>query len=1390
MSGKAPTSTKHVLLTSSSRSNSDIESGTTNKAQEEEQQASLQSSGSNKKPPRKKSIFASEREKCIPLQIIGQESSPPKTFAPNVIVTSKFTIFNLIPLFLLEQFSRVANVYFLVVSILEMNCFNTDTELFDISLTNGSSSNLPILCMVLFIELITQVLEDRKKHIADATANAKPSRWFNPATNKLEDVKWRDLKVGDLIQVKQGEEFPCDLLLLCGKTKKGGGCQQAYVETKSLDGETNLKLRLSPTELYNIFQQDGKKIEEAGEEAQFEPRTETLEKIKGSFLSCDDPRDDNTSKSIHTFLGNMDISKTGLSSGLGTFPVNEKNVLLRECRLKNTEYVFGLVINTGPDTKVMKSTTESKGKVSDLDRTLNTVLKLFLGIMGVLCFIGAIIAVAQNDSRNKFLAYVEKNNESEQSGTKAFFESFFLYFIGIAQMIPIALYVQLRLARMIQSVLIEWDENMVHIIPPQFSLSGNEEKILTKVRTADLNDELGQVGFIFSDKTGTLTQNIMDFRKMSVAGVRYGKGTTMIGIAALEKDGKMEEAKALKAELIEQENRPDKIPYCSYFDSSERSAYKDIGPKATNKVQKEKIEEFFRVLALCHNVEVEHRGTGLFYSSSSPDEQALVAGAKHFGFLYEDQKQMVDPNTGRKGAFRLIRRAPPVAFDKMPLAEALGKKTPVERWQILEIMEFTSKRKRMSVVVESKGKIKVLIKGADSVVFKRLKASERQTKLFTQTKQDLLAFANDGLRTLAVAYRVVPRAEFIKWKKEFDKVLNDDEQQALKKKQLPNKIDDKMGELERDLILLGATAIEDKLQVGVPDTIADMAKAGINLWVLTGDKEETAINIGFACQLLNTDMPRCIIRGMKVDSNGSRVKTTEEILIELEQALVNLQTRTHRGDLRQQALVIDGQALEIALDDSNPGEPIYEALLNYSTKCKAVIGCRVSPMQKSLMVKLVKDNSPGVKTLSIGDGANDVPMIQQAHIGIGIAGQEGMQAVLASDYAVGQFRFLKRLTLVHGRENYRRASTLVNYMFYKNVLLCIVPFLYKIINGTTEDGVNRWVGVSFFNVFQTGMPVFYLACYDRMCNDDSAILFPRLYKPGPAKEHFNSMVFLRWITESMVHGMVCFVIALHCFPLSDVLTNVNGMLMAWFLATVCNVRVGFEYVRVYTKSFLYPPNTLIIVTLSLLAFPVLFLLYTLQLVFEFGVPDDAARFYGTAVNTYNGHLPLSSWGVWLGFLFVGLLTALPSILVGGFKRRFKPTFLHLVNEYEKVLESGKDPEDAEKKKQFLIDLDAKLWKEECGGDEVETLIRKASTMDRRTSMDLAMKRDGNGHSHSEWELQHTGENFGHDDETAALEAKLARKHIRVATLTDLSKFANKIKQSLSVHHGRPKSGSS
>ena len=190
----------------------------------------------------KKIVFAG-RGKMYPKQIIGQESSAPKEFASNVIVTSKYTWYNLVPLFLIEQFSRVANVYFLVVSILEYNCFNTDTELFSISLTNNVSSNFPILCLVLLVELVTQVLEDRKKHIADARANAKPTRLFVPSTNEFLEVKWRDLKVGDIVRSTR-ENFL--RFTTVWQDEKGSGCQQAYVETKSLDNKTNLKLRLSP----------------------------------------------------------------------------------------------------------------------------------------------------------------------------------------------------------------------------------------------------------------------------------------------------------------------------------------------------------------------------------------------------------------------------------------------------------------------------------------------------------------------------------------------------------------------------------------------------------------------------------------------------------------------------------------------------------------------------------------------------------------------------------------------------------------------------------------------------------------------------------------------------------------------------------------------------------------------------------------------------------------------------------------------------------------------------------------------------------------------------------------------------------------------------------------
>jgi phospholipid-transporting ATPase len=223
-------------------------------------------------------------------------------------------------------------------------------------------------------------------------------------------------------------------------------------------------------------------------------------------------------------------------------------------------------------------------------------------------------------------------------------------------------------------------------------------------------------------------------------------------------------------------------------------------------------------------------------------------------------------------------------------------------------------------------------------------------------------------------------------------------------------------EIEYDFDLVGATAIEDRLQDDVANTISVLKEAGIKIWVLTGDKIETAINIGYSCKVLSNDMEQYIIDAV----------STDDIIDQLAES-----NKTYlKSSLNAHALVVAGDSLL----KITAKEHIKEEFLKMAEKMKVVIACRVSPKQKAEIVNLVKVRYPDKTTLAIGDGANDVNMITAAHIGIGISGLEGQQAARASDYAIGQFRFLRTLLLVHGREAYRRNSYVVGYMFYKNIL--------------------------------------------------------------------------------------------------------------------------------------------------------------------------------------------------------------------------------------------------------------------------------------------------------------------------------------------------------------------
>ncbi len=338
-------------------------------------------------------------------------------------------------------------------------------------------------------------------------------------------------------------------------------------------------------------------------------------------------------------------------------------------------------------------------------------------------------------------------------------------------------------------------------------------------------------------------------------------------------------------------------------------------------------------------------------------------------------------------------------------------------YELLAVCEFNSTRKRMSTIYRCPdGKVRCYCKGADTVILERL---AKDNPMVDTTLQHLEEYATEGLRTLCLAMREIPEEEFQQWwqiQEKASTTVSGNRAEEL----------DKAAELiEHDFHLLGATAIEDKLQDGVPDTIHTLQEAGIKVWVLTGDRQETAINIGMSCKLISEDMSLLIIN--EESAQATRDNITKK--------LSAIRSQSSGGaELETLALIIDGKSLTYALEKG-----LDKEFLDLAVLCKAVICCRVSPLQKALVVKLVKRNLKAL-LLAIGDGANDVSMIQAAHVGVGISGVEGLQAARSADVAIGQFRYLRKLLLVHGAWSYQRISKVILYSFYKNIALFMTQF--------------------------------------------------------------------------------------------------------------------------------------------------------------------------------------------------------------------------------------------------------------------------------------------------------------------------------------------------------------
>ncbi|XP_073109855.1 phospholipid-transporting ATPase 3 isoform X2 [Elaeis guineensis] len=760
-----------------------------------------------------------------------------------------------------------------------------------------------------------------------------------------------------------------------------------------------------------------------------------------------------------------------------TLPLSPNQLLLRGCSLRNTEYIVGAVIFTGHETKVMMNSMNVPSKRSTLERKLDKLILALFGCLFSMCLIGAIGSGVFINRKYYYLGFfgdVEPQFNPDNRFVVAILTMFTLITL-YSTIIPISLYVSIEMIKFIQSTqFINKDLNMYHA----------ESNTPALARTSNLNEELGQVEYIFSDKTGTLTRNLMEFFKCSIGGEIYGTGITEIERGRAERSGlKVDEGKSPTTAVHEKGFN---------FDDPRlmHGAWK-------NERDPEICKEFFRCLALCHTVlpEGDESPEKIMYQAASPDEAALVTAAKNLGFFF-------------------YRRTPTTVMIRESHVEKMGKIQEVA-YEILNVLEFNSTRKRQSVVCRyPNGRLVLYCKGADTVIYERLGDGNHDMKRLT--REHLEQFGSAGLRTLCLAYRELNTELYEKWNEKFIQAKS-----SLRDRE--KKLDEVAELIEKDLVLIGCTAIEDKLQEGVPACIETLSRAGIKIWVLTGDKIETAINIAYACNLINNDMKQFIISSetnaiREAEDRGDTVEIARVIRHSVKQDLnrcleeAQQYLRTISGT--KLALIIDGKCLMYALDPN-----LRANLLNLSLNCSSVVCCRVSPLQKAQVTSLVKKGARKI-TLSIGDGANDVSMIQAAHVGVGISGLEGMQAVMASDFAIAQFRFLTDLLLVHGRWSYLRLCKVITYFFYKNLTFTLTQFWFTFQTGFSgQRFYDDWFQ-SLYNVIFTALPVIIVGLFDKDVSASLSKKYPELYREGIRNMFFKWRVVAVWAFFSVYQSLI------------------------------------------------------------------------------------------------------------------------------------------------------------------------------------------------------------------------------------------------------------------------------
>ncbi|KAM5546482.1 phospholipid-transporting ATPase 1 [Rosa sericea] len=986
-------------------------------------------------------------------------------FSGNSIRTTKYSVITFLPRNLFEQFHRVAYLYFLVIAVLN--------QLPQLAVFGRGVSILP-LAFVLLVTAVKDAYEDYRRHRSDRIENNRLASVF--VNDQFQLKKWKDVQVGEIIKIQANEGIPCDMVLLSTSDPTG----VAYVQTINLDGESNLKTRYAKQETLS-------KLPEK-------------DRITG-MIKCEKPN-----RNIYGFQAFMEVDGKRLSLG-------PSNIVLRGCELKNTHWALGVAVYAGRETKVMLNSSGAPSKRSRLETRMNYEIIMLSLFLVVLCSVVSLCAAVwlrrENDNLEDILFYRKKDYSEDEVKNYKYYGwvleivfTFLMSIIVFQVMIPISLYISMELVRVGQAYFMIRDGQM-------YDEASNAR---FQCRALNINEDLGQIKYVFSDKTGTLTENKMEFQCASIWGVDYNGGR-----GSLEKDQLVHNVQ-IDGIVLRPKMNVKADPDLLRLLRSE---------KDTN--EGKHVHEFFLALAACNTIvplvtdSSDPNVRLIDYQGESPDEQALVYAAAAYGFM------LIERTSGH------------ITIDIQ------GER---QRFSVLGLHEFDSDRKRMSVILGCPDKtVKVFVKGADTTMFS---VTDRRLNLniIRATEAHIHAYSSLGLRTLVVGMRELTASEFEQWHSSFEAAST----ALYGRAALLRKV---AGNIENNLIILGASGIEDKLQLGVPEAIDSLRTAGVQVWVLTGDKQETAISIGYSSKLLTRRMTQILINSSSKES--CRRSLEDAILMSKKLTTVSGDEHSTRGSpghgITSLALIIDGTSLVYILDSE-----LEEKLFELANRCSVVLCCRVAPLQKAGIVALVKNRTADM-TLAIGDGANDVSMIQMADVGVGISGQEGRQAVMASDFAMGQFRFLVPLLLVHGHWNYQRMGYMILYNFYRNAVFVLILFWYVLFTCfTLTTAITEWSSM-LYSIIYTALPTIVVGVLDKDLSRVTLLSYPQLYGAGHRQECYNTKLFWVTMVDTLWQSVAVFFIPLFAYWGSTIDTSSIGDLWTLSVVILVNIHLAMDIIR-------------------------------------------------------------------------------------------------------------------------------------------------------------------------------------------------------------------------------------